>query len=163
MKYELPIYSYADCRRKGNVREADSERWKGICGHAQILLKLDKKIPENKEWTYEKIGKAYGATEHTISKLAEKFVTEGLEALLTRKEQQNRCRKITGDIEARLVAIACSNPPEGCARWTLQLLADELIRLEIVDYVTDTTVGEVLKKTLYSRGGKRMVYIIWSL
>lgn len=122
--------------------------------HAQILLKLDK-IPENKEWTYERIGKAYGATKHTISKLAEKFVTEGLEALLTRKEQQNRCRKITGDIEARLVAIACSNPPAGCSRWTLQLLADELIRLEIVDYVTDTTVGEVLKKTLFSRGVKK--------
>ncbi|GHU47816.1 hypothetical protein FACS1894200_03800 [Spirochaetia bacterium] len=65
MKYELPIYSNADRRRKGNVREADSERRKGICDHAQILLKLDKKIPENKEWTYEKIGKAYGATEHT--------------------------------------------------------------------------------------------------
>ncbi|GHU51831.1 hypothetical protein FACS1894200_12300 [Spirochaetia bacterium] len=53
MKYELPIYSNTDRRRKGNVREADSERRKGICGHAQILLKLDKKIPENKEWTYE--------------------------------------------------------------------------------------------------------------
>jgi len=113
--------------------------------HAQILMKLDS-IPENKDWTYDRIQAAYNATHATIADIARRFVFEGLEAALGRKEQENRHRKITGDIEARICAIACSKPPEGRSRWTMQLIADEVIRLEILDYVTDTTICEVLKK-----------------
>jgi len=67
--------------------------------HAQILLKLDE-IPENQEWTYDKIKEAYHATPHTISQIAKRFVTGGLEAVLGRKEQVNRHRKIGGRVEA---------------------------------------------------------------
>jgi len=119
--------------------------------HAQILLKLDK-IPENSEWTYDRIQAAYGATHTTIAGVAKRFVFEGLEAALGRKKQENYHRKVTGDIEARIVAIACSDPPEGRSSWTLKLIARELIRLEVVDYISDTTVGEVLKKTRQNRG-----------
>lgn len=119
--------------------------------HAQILLKLDK-IPENSEWTYDRIQAAYGATHTTIAGVAKRFVFEGLEAALGRKKQENYHRKVTGDIEARIVAIACSDPPEGRSSWTLKLIAGELIRLEVVDYISDTTVGEVLKKTRQNRG-----------
>jgi hypothetical protein len=119
--------------------------------HAQILLRLDK-VPANKEWTYERIKAAYRVTNSTVSGVAKRFVFEGLEAALGRKVQENRHRKVTGEIEARIIAIACSQAPEGRSRWTMQMIADELIRLEIVEYITDSTICEVLKKTNLSRG-----------
>ena len=119
--------------------------------HAQILLKLDK-VPENAGWTQDRINAAYGATRATIAGVAKRFVFEGLEAALGRKEQENRNRKVSGEIEARMIAIACSQPPEGRSRWTLQMIADELIRLEVVEYITDSTICEVLKKTKLNRG-----------
>jgi transposase len=119
--------------------------------HAQILLKLDE-TPENAEWTYERIKEAYSTASGTIAGVAKRFVTDGLEAALGRKKQKNHHRKVTGEIEARICAIACSDAPEGRSRWTMQLIADELIRLEVVDYITDTTVCEVMKKTKSSPG-----------
>ena len=115
--------------------------------HAQILLK-----PENKSWTYDRIKDAYGASHSTIAGIAIRFVMEGMEAALSRKKLENRCRKVTGDVEARICTIACSAPPEGASRWTMQTIADELIRLEVVDYITDTTVCEVMKKMRSNRG-----------
>lgn len=125
---------------------------KGYCiRHAQILLKLDRN-PENKDWSYDRIKEAYGASYSTIAGVAKRFVMEGLEAALGRKQQVNRHRKVTGDVEARICAIACSKAPEGAIHWTMQAIADELIRLEVVDYITDTTVCEVMKKTKLSHG-----------
>ena len=71
---------------------------------------------------------------------------EGMEVSLGRKVQKKRHRKVTGDVEARICAIACSEPPEGASRWTMQAIADELIRLEVVDYITDSIICEVMKK-----------------
>ena len=119
--------------------------------HAQILLELDQK-PENKAWTYDRIKDAYGTSRSTIAGVAKRFVMEGMEAALGRKEQKNRHRKVTGDVEARICTIACSNPPEGVSRWTMQAIANELIRLEAVDYITDSTICEVMKKTKSSHG-----------
>ena len=121
-----------------------------IIRHAQILLKLDQK-PENKEQTYERI-RRMELPALTIAGVAQRFVMEGMEAALGRKVQKNRRRKVTGDVEARICAIACSEPPEGASRWTMQAIADELIRLEVVDYITDSTICEVMKKTKSSRG-----------
>ena len=119
--------------------------------HAQILLKLDQK-PENEGWTYDRIKDAYGASRSTIAGVAKRFVMEGMEAALGRKEQKNRHRKVTGDVEARICTIACSEPPQGASRWTMQAIANELSRLEVVDYITDSTICEVMKKTKSSRG-----------
>lgn len=119
--------------------------------HAQILLKLDQK-PENADWTYDRIREAYGVSNGTIAGVAKRFVTEGMAAALGRKEQQNRYRKVTGDVEAQICTIACSDAPEGRTRWTMQAIADELIRLEVVDYITDSTVCDVMKKMNLSRG-----------
>ena len=119
--------------------------------HAQILLKLDQK-PENKAWTYDRIKDAYGASRSTIAGIARRFVMEGMEAALGRKKQKNRYRKVTGDVEAWICTIACSKPPKGASRWTMQAIADELIRLEVVDYITDSTICEVMKKTKSNRG-----------
>jgi transposase len=119
--------------------------------HAQILLKLDK-IPENREWTYERITSAYGSVRSTIAGIAKRFVFEGLEAALGRKNHNNHRRKVTGEVEAKICMIACSTPPDGRSSWTMQLIADELIRLEVVEYITDSTICEVMKKTRLSRG-----------
>ena len=119
--------------------------------HAQVLLKLDK-IPENAGWTYDRIKNAYGPTHSTIAGIAQRFVFEGLESALGRKKQENYYRKVTGEVEARICVIACSAPPVGRSRWTMQMIADELIRLEVIDSITDSTVCEVMKKTKLSRG-----------
>ena len=119
--------------------------------HAHILLKLDWK-PENSDWTYDRIKEAYGVSNGTIAGVAKRFVMEGMEAALGRKKQQNRYRKVTGEVEAKICTIACSDAPEGSSTWTMQAIADELIRLEVVDYITDSTVCEVMKKTNLNHG-----------
>lgn len=114
--------------------------------HAQILLKLDSR-PENKDWTYDRIKDAYNAAHSTIAAIAKRFVEEGMESALGRKKQENHYRKVTGDVEAHICTIACSEPPEGRSHWTMKLIADELIRLEIIDSISDTTVCRIMKKT----------------
>ena len=113
--------------------------------HAQILMKLDKR-PENAGWSYDRIKEAYSASHSTIAGVAKRFVMEGMEAALGRKKQENRARKVTGDVEAKMCMIACSAPPEGKDRWTMQMIADKLIALQVVEYITDSTVCDTLKK-----------------
>lgn len=119
--------------------------------HAQILLKLNQ-CPGNSSWTYDRIKDAYKASHSTIAGIAKRFVMEGLEAALGRKKQENYHRKVTGEVEAQICTIACSSPQEGHSRWTMQAIADELIRLEVVDYITDSTICDVMKKTKSNRG-----------
>ena len=113
--------------------------------HAHILLKLNE-CPENAEWNYERIMDAYGVCRGTIAGVARRFVMDGMEAALGRKTQQNRARKVTGEVEAKICMIACSEPPEGRERWTMQMIADKLIELNVVDYITDSTVCDTMKK-----------------
>jgi transposase len=90
----------------------------------------------------------------TVERVRQRFVEQGFEAALVRKKQArpSRARKLDGAAEARLVALACSSPPDGRARWTMRLLADKLVELEVVDSVSDATVRRTLKKTRSSRG-----------
>lgn len=115
--------------------------------HARILLKTDQG-PQGDGWTDEKIEQALEVNASTVERLRRRFVEEGLEAALQRKEQKNRrAKKIDGEAEAQLVAIACSKPPEGRKSWTLKLLTDQLVSLEIVDSVSLETVRKTIKKT----------------
>lgn len=92
---------------------------KGYCiRHAQILLKLNQK-PENKLWIYDCIKDVYGASHSTIADIAKRLVLDGMEVALNRKKQENRRRKIIGDVEARICSIACSAPPQGASRWIM--------------------------------------------
>ena len=88
----------------------------------------------------------------TLERLRRRCCEVGPLDALERKAQENRARKFTGEVEARLVTLACSEPPEGCARWTLRLLADKLVELEVVDSITDEAVRRQLKKTNLSLG-----------
>ena len=83
----------------------------------------------------------------TLERLRKRCCEVGPLEALERKEQVNRARKFTGEEQARLIALACSDPPEGCASWTLRLLADILVELEVFDEISHEAVREQLKKT----------------
>lgn len=120
--------------------------------HARILLKADSGTGRV-GWTDEAIRQAVEVSLATIARVRQNFVEAGLEFALNRCQPKREYqRKIDGETEARLTAIACSEPPAGRARWTLRLLANELVRLEYLDCVSYETVREVLKKTNSSRG-----------
>ena len=104
-------------------------------------------------WSDEKIADAFEVGLSTIDRLRQRLVEDGFDAALVRKPSScHRVPKLDGKKEARLVALACSDPPEGRARWTLQLLADKLVELQVVDSISDETVRVRLKKTNSSRG-----------
>jgi transposase len=121
--------------------------------HARILLKADA-AKGGPAWTDERIAEAIEVSVATVERVRQRFVELGLEAALARKKQErpSRERKLDGRAEARLIAVACSAPPQGRKEWTMRLLADKLVELEVVDTVSDETVRRVLKKTRSSRG-----------
>ena len=115
---------------------------------AQVLLKADADGPA---WSDPEICEAFDVSLSTIHRIRQAFVEEGLEEALYRKKPTGRqYRKLDGAEEARLIAVACSKPPGGRARWTLQLLADKLVELEIVDSISRECVRNTLKKTTSS-------------
>ena len=120
--------------------------------HARILLLSD----ENQDGGAMRdadIAKALRVGTATVERLRRRCVEEGLERALGRKEQLNRRpRKLDGEGEAQLTALACSQPPEGRGGWTLHLLADQLVQQEIVDSISPETVRRCLKKTGSSLG-----------
>ena len=120
---------------------------------ARILLKADAS-PGGPAWTDQRIVEALDVGVATVERIRQRFVEEGMDAALSRKPQARPSRppKLDGRAEARLVALACSAPPEGRREWTLQLLADKLVELKVVESVSDETVRRVLKKTRSSRG-----------
>jgi transposase len=120
--------------------------------HARILLKADEG-PAGPAWTDQAIAEAVEVSQPTVSRVRKHYVEEGLEAALNRRAPLRVYqRKLSGEHEARLVALACSPPPSGQARWSLRLLADKLVELEIVDDVSYQTVRRTLKKTNLSPG-----------
>jgi len=118
--------------------------------HANVLLKVDADGPA---WGDEQAGEAFECAPRTVFSIRQRFVEQGLEAALARKQREHPSREplLDGDKQARLVQIACSEPPPGRARWTLQLLSERLVELEIVESISPPTVMRALKKTLFSR------------
>lgn len=119
---------------------------------ARVFLKADEG-PQGPAWADTAIADAFEISVTKIQRLRRRLVEEGLAAALVRRPSpQARPRKLDGAQEAQLVKLACSAPPAGRARWTLQLLADQLVALEIVDAISDETVRRTLKKTPSSPG-----------
>ena len=116
--------------------------------HARILLKADTS-ESGPGWTDAEIVEAFDIGVRMVEGVRKRCVLEGMEAALNRKRQcrLSRMRKLDGEKEAHLVALCCSAPPEGRVRWTLRLLADRLVALEIVDSISHETVRRTLKKT----------------
>ena len=122
--------------------------------HARILLKADQG-PGGPHWTDEQIVEAIGASPSTIGRVRQQLVEEGVDGAISRRKGSGiRELKIDGEREAHLVALTCSTPPEGQAKWTLRLLAAKMIELEYIESVSHETVRRTLKKT-NSNPGKR--------
>lgn len=120
--------------------------------HARILLKADEG-PEGPAWPDQRIADAVEVSQPTISRVRKQYAQEGLAAALHRRAPGRVYhRKLDGAQEAQLVTLACSAPPTGQARWSLRLLADRLVTLEVVDRIAPETVRQTLKKTRSSRG-----------
>ena len=120
--------------------------------HARILLKANQG-EAGPGWTDDAISSALEVDRTTVSRIRKLYVIEGLEAALHRKAPERVYRrKLDGDQEARLVAVACSEPPSGQQRWTLRLLAQQLVALEVVETVSYETVRQTLKQTGSNRG-----------
>ena len=129
---------------KGGSKEQKVKR-------AKVLLALDRlnyhPIP-NKYCPQKIIANQCGVSTTTVYTISRKFKEEGLEKTLHRRKRDLPARQpiATGDVEARIIALACSEPPPGYSRWTLRLLESKVVELGIVDSISDTTIGRVLKK-----------------
>ena len=116
--------------------------------YARVLLLCDQG-PHGPGWTVARVAQALGIATRTIERLKQRFVEEGLEAALQRKQPQGLPSrlKFDGAFEARLIALACSQAPLGRCRWTVRLLADKVVELGYTDKVSHMTVQRILKKT----------------
>jgi transposase len=123
-----------------------------VLTRARMLLKADAS-EGGPHWSDQEIAEAVETSLSSIHRVRQTFVEEGLAAVLARQQPTGRqYHKLDGAQEARLVALTCSTPPEGRVRWTLQLLADRLVELEVVDTIGRECVRTTLKKTTSSRG-----------
>ena len=114
--------------------------------HANILLKADADGPG---WSDDRIAEAFSCRRETVENVRCRFVQRGFQGAIERKKQvrPSRVRQLDGRGEARLIALACSEAPNGQSHWTLRLLADQLVVLDIVDEISHETVRQTLKKT----------------
>ena len=121
---------------------------------AYVLLNCDKgEYSKDKTITNTEICKIIKIGDRTIDRIKKKFIEEGFEAVLQRRpSSQNYVKKMDGDLEAKLITLCCSEPPKGYAKWSLRLLADKVVELKYVDYISHVSVGKVLKKTNLNLG-----------
>ena len=120
--------------------------------HARILLQADES-EQGPGWTDQQIVAGLSVSQATVERVRQACVEEGLERALNHKRPyRTRGRVLDGQAEAHLVRLACSTPPDGRDSWTMQLLADKLVELAVVERVSDETVRTTLKKTNLSRG-----------
>jgi transposase len=119
----------------------------GVIRRARILLQVDVSA-DGLGWKDAQVAQGLGISIRGIEMLRRRFVEEGLDACLKRRESRfpNIRHKIDGEKEARLIALSCSAPPPGRRRWTLRLLADRLVELQVVDNISHETIRRVLKK-----------------
>lgn len=124
---------------------------------ALILLGCDEGQFQTKRSTNEEIARVLNTSMRKIDRVKKRFVEEGLDVALNgRKGARIYAKKADGDFEAHLVALSCSEPPEGFARWSLRLLADKVIELNYIDSISHEAVRRVLKKTKLNLGNKKV-------
>ncbi len=124
--------------------------------NALILLGCDEGEYQVKRSTNEVMASALNISMRKIDRVKKRFVEEGIEVALNgRKGSRIYAKKADGDFEAHLVALSCSEPPEGFARWSLRLLADEVVELGYIDSISHEAVRRILKKTKLSPGNEK--------
>jgi transposase len=131
--------------RRGKVAAAKRSR-------AQVLLRADAGL-EGSGSTDKQVAQVLEVSTRSVNRVRKAYVEEGLSAAIERQPRREQPRrKLDGAAEAHLVAVACSPPPAGQARWTLRLLSDKLVELQIVESISRECVRQTLKKTISSRG-----------
>jgi transposase len=124
--------------------------------NALILLGCDEGEFQKKRSTNKEISKVLNISMKKIDRVKKRFVEDGLDITLNgRKGSRIYAKKVDGDFEAHLVALSCSEPPKGFARWSLRLLADKVIELDYIDNVSHETIRQVLKKTRLNLGSAK--------
>ena len=122
--------------------------------NAQILSKID--VSEyGSKWSDKKAAETFNVSTKKVERLRKRLCTKGFEACLIQAKGGGRKRKLDGKQEAHLVTLTCSNPPEGYCRWTLRLLADQMVSLDYVDSISHEAIRQVLKKTKLNHGKKK--------
>jgi transposase len=121
--------------------------------HARILLKADHNQANGSGCDTE-IQAALDVSLRTIERVRQRFVEEGVQSALQQRPGAGRKQQMNGEQEAHLIALRCSQPPQGRSRWTLQLLADQMVSLDYVETISHETVRKTLKKMNYSLGNK---------
>lgn len=116
-----------------------------VLGRARILLLLDRSQGEQRK--LQEIAAVMLTSMSRVCNIKKRYFAGGLEESLYDRPRPGAQPKITGEVEAHLIAITCSDPPEGQARWTLRLLADKLVELELVESISHVAIGDALKKT----------------
>jgi len=150
MKTQIPLYLKPEQRealesliRSGNASARTQTR-------ARILLLTDRSQDHFR--TDAQVAESLLCNISTVVSIRRRFLQEGMDAALYDKPRPGRAPKFTGDLEAQLTLLACSDPPEGCARWTVRLLADQMVELGLVESIGHSTIGERLKKTNLNLG-----------
>jgi len=158
--YEQEISRYPDRNCTRTAQEPDCGRYRpGPQAHTcRILLKADQS-PQGPGWVDDAVAEAVEPSQPTVARVRKQYFRESLQAALNRRAPNREYhRKLDGEQEkARLVALACSEPPEGRARWSLRLLADRLVELEIVEEISYQTVDRTLKKHPQAASEEAMV------
>jgi hypothetical protein len=150
-RYVVKLTSAERIELEGLVRKGKAARWK--LQRAQALLKCDQGRA-GPNWTDGRIVDAYGGTTRSLESWRKQAVLRGPLSLLERQARATppHAPVLDGEKHARLTTLACSKPPAGRARWTLRLLAERLVELQIVDSISHECVRQALKKTRSSRG-----------
>jgi len=142
--YEIKLKKAERTRLKNYVKSGQKS--------ARAIIRARILLLSNEGKTADEIMSALGTSRPTISRIRKRYVEEGLEFILKEKPRSGKPSKIDSRLETQLATIACSEPPKGISKWTLQLLANKLVELELVDSISHTHVGTLLKKMNLSLG-----------
>jgi hypothetical protein len=124
--------------------------------NALLLLNCDEGDFQEKRSTNKDISRVLKIGMRKIDRVKKRFIEEGLDITLNgKKASRIYTKKADGDFEAHLIALSCSDPPEGFSRWSLRLLADKIVELDYIDTISHETIRQVLKKTKLNRGDKK--------
>ena len=149
LKYVIELSAEDKAKLTDIVTKGKSPARTILC--ANILLASDRS--NGKYMTVSEISKVYHTTPTTVQNVRTSYCEKGLEATITRKKRETPPvpAKVTGEVEAHVVALACGEPPEGYSKWTLRLLAERTVELGYLDSISHTTIATILKKTNLSR------------
>ena len=145
IKYVIELSNQEKVRLMEIVKKGNSPAWTIL--RANILLASDKQ--NDRYMTVSEIANAYRTTPTTVQTVRASYCKKGLEATITRKKRETPPipAKVTGEVEAHVIALACGQPPEGYSKWTLRLLANKTVELGYIESISHVTVSNILKKT----------------